>query len=664
MKKPSSRRYKIKRSYKEDIEPHEVFLDKLAKKKEEETDISERKFEVPISEKITKILFWVFIAVIILFFSRTFYFQVVKGEYFSNISKDNRSRIELITPRRGIIYDRNLKQLVSNKPAFDLVCDKRDLSISPFEGVEEIEQIAEIINKDPQSLKEQIKDSKSSKVLILENISHKNLLLLETKINNFSGFEIEENTTREYITNFDFSHLLGFTSKVNKQELEELKEYSVTDYIGKSGVEKYYEKYLRGVAGKIEIEKDAFERKKLEKEISSAEPGNNLVLHLDSNLQKKLTEELNESLNRVGAKKGVAVALNPQTGGILSLVSLPAFNNNLLSQGVSREKLRQIQTDPQEPFFNRVTSGEYAPGSTIKPLIAAAGLEENIILPYQKINCQGVISVKNPYYPEIKPEFYYYHDWKTHGITDMRKAIAESCNIYFYRLGGGYKSFEGLGVERIKRYLSLFGWGQKTGIDLPAEKKGLIPDPVWKENYFKDPQLKIWRVGDTYHLSIGQGNISATPLQITAAFGAVANGGTLYQPQIVQKIIEGSLETKNTTSTNSIEVFKKTKIKEIDPKVIREEFIDSENLKIVREGMRQAVTSGSGVLLNYLPVQAAAKTGTAETSKEEHYHHWVTVFAPYENPKIVLTILIEDVRGLQSATLPVAKEVLDWYFKR
>jgi penicillin-binding protein 2 len=229
----------------------------------------------------------------------------------------------------------------------------------------------------------------------------------------------------------------------------------------------------------------------------------------------------------------------------------------------------------------------------------------------------------------------------------MIKAIAESCNVYFYTIGGGYGEQEGLGPSRIKKYLELFGWGNNTDIDLPGEKKGLLPSPAWKERVKKEK----WWDGDTYHLSIGQGDILTTPLQVASAFSVIANGGKLFKPHVVQKILD--------TSTGSMQV-----VKEIEPEVIRENFIDSKNLDVVRHGMREAVIYGSSVSLNNLPVKAAAKTGTAQTSKQGYYHHWVTVFAPYDDPEIVLTVMLENVKEIQFAALPVAKEVLEWYFTK
>jgi penicillin-binding protein 2 len=229
----------------------------------------------------------------------------------------------------------------------------------------------------------------------------------------------------------------------------------------------------------------------------------------------------------------------------------------------------------------------------------------------------------------------------------MRKAIAESCDVYFYTIGGGYKNQPGLGPSRIKKYLELFGWGNKTQIDLPGESEGFIPSPTWK----KETKKENWWDGDTYNLSIGQGDILITPLQVATAFVAIANGGTLFQPQVVKQIIDNN----------------KNVIEEIPSKILRENFIDPENLQVVREGMRMGVTGEGAPLasassLNYLPVKVAVKTGTAETSKPNYYHKWITVFAPYDDPQIVLTIMIESVRDTQPTAIPVAKEVLNWYF--
>jgi len=224
--------------------------------------------------------------------------------------------------------------------------------------------------------------------------------------------------------------------------------------------------------------------------------------------------------------------------------------------------------------------------------------------------------------------------------------------VYFYTIGGGYGNQAGLGPVNMNKYLRLLGWGNKTNIDLAGEKGGLLPDPEWKKFAFTNDTDKVWRAGDTYNMSIGQGYLLATPIQVVTSFAAIANGGTLYRPQVVKEIINND--------NNGVEV----KRVEIPKEIVRENFVDKTNLEVIRQGMRAGVAYGSSVTLQSLPVTSAAKTGTAQTSRPDYYHNWVTVFAPYENPKIVITVLIENVKDLQVAALPVAKEILEWYFSQ
>jgi len=635
---------KIKFDFKNDIEPHEVLLDSLAKKREAELGLSEKKLEVPLLKKILQgLLIFSFILILILF-GKTIQLQVVEGKNLSALSEKNKFIIHQIQAERGVIYDKNLNQLVFNWPSFDLVCQNTDWENKKEEEKDKIlKEISEITKKNFEELKQKIEKGED---LIVENLDHQTLIILETKIGELPGFRIEQNPIRYYPDGETISHLIGYTGKIKSEELKAAPEfYTISDYIGRDGLEKSYEEILRKNPGKLKIERDAQGHMISKETIQLPESGKSLVLWLDSELQKKIQEELEKEIKIVGAKGGVAVALDPKTGGVLTLVSYPTFNNNLFQKGADPEALRDLLDDPLKlnALFNRAISGKYLTGSTIKPLIASAALEEKIISPNKKINCQGKILVQDYWNPE---KIWEYKDWKTHGLTDLRKAIAESCNVYFYTVGGGYGDQEGLGPTKIKKFLELFGWGDKTGIDLPGEAEGFIPDKEWKKKTF--PNDPGWWDGDTYNLSIGQGFLQITPLEVAASFVSIANGGKLLQPQVVKEIIDS----------------KKNPIEEIKPKVIRENFIKPENLQIVREGMRQAVTSGSATgWLDQLRVPAAAKTGTAELGKE-FYNNWVTVFAPYEDPQIVLTIIIENVKGVQTAALPVAKAVLEWYFAR
>ena len=618
-------RYKVKDSS-GNIETHEVFLDNLVKRKEGELGFSEKKLEVLLKEKIIYAFFVVFLLLTLIFFVKIFYLQIIEGKKFYTAAENNKGRISLIRPERGIIYDRNLKKLVLNSPVFDLVCDIRNFTSSVPEVFKQIEELAIIVGKDPEILKKEIEASIESQILVSENIPHENLLILETRINEFLGCRIEKNTIRNYVFAESFSHILGYTGRINQTELDNNSNYAVNDYIGKQGIEKSYEESLRGIPGKFEKEKT----------LSEPESGKNLVLSIDLGLQNKIYDELKKGIEKIGVKKGAAVALDPRTGQVLALVSYPSYDDNLFAKGILKEEFDKIQNNPSNPLFNRVLSAQYPTGSTIKPFIASGALQEKTISPDKKILDNGFIEIINKYDPSI---VYRFSGIEPKGWVDMKKAIAVSSNIYFYTVGGGYGDQQGLGPTRIKKYLELFGWGEKTGIDIPGEFKGFVPSPEWK----KQTKNESWWDGDTYNLSIGQSDLKVTPLQVAMAYSSIANGGTLYKPQIVQKIINGQ---------------------EFKPEIIRDNFIDSENLQIVKEGMRDGVLYGSSATLNSLPVQVASKTGTAETSRKGYYNAWVSAFAPYENPEIVLVTTIEDIQGLGAATLPVAKEVLRWYFSQ
>ena len=638
---------KVRVRFKEDIEPQETFLDSLAQKKEEELEISQRKFETPLSKNILQ-GFLIFIFVLISFlFVRTLQFQVIEGKDLSLLAEGNKFKIYQVRAERGVIYDKTGNQLVWNKPSFDLVLDKKSLPEQIDEKEKVLKEVSVLINKDFSDVKKGIEENDYSEILVSENLDYMTLISLEARIGELTGFQIRNNTVRDYKDGENFAHIIGFTGKINAEELKANPDfYSIFDWVGRSGVEKSYEEVLRKNPGKLRAEKDALGNLISQEIISLPESGKSLVLWLDSELQTKIKEELEKQAKIVGTEKAVALAMDPKTGGILAMVSLPSFDNNLFQKGADQKALNSLLNDPKKSLLNRVIAGLYPIGSTIKPLEASAALQEKIISPDKKINDdQGFIVIPNPWDPSsptIK------RDWTIHGWTDMRKAIAESCNVYFYTVGGGYEDQDGLGPTRIKKYLQLFGWGQKSGIDLAGEVSGFVPDKEWKKETLEEP----WVDGDTYNLAIGQGFIKITPLEVVTAFSAIANNGKLLQPQVVQKIIDSE----------------KNVVQELKPQIIRENFIDPANLQIVREGMRQAVTGvnspqASSIVLNSLPVSAAAKTGTAELGGDR-YHNWVTVFAPYDDPQIVLTIMLENVKGVQAAALPVARAVLEWYFSK
>ena len=375
-----------------------------------------------------------------------------------------------------------------------------------------------------------------------------------------------------------------------------------------------------------------------------AQPGKNLYLTINYEFQKKVYELLSDYFQKNGYSRGAFVALNPNSGEIISLISYPSYNPNWFLE--NPQKILQVLNNKNQPLFNRVISGLYAPGSTIKPIVAAAALEENIVTPETKIYAGGEIKIPNPYFPGTYSIF---RDNKIHGWTDIYKAIADSVNVYFYVVGGGYPEpskeiplKNGLGIERLVKYWRLYNLGQKSGIDLYGEKEGFLPSPETKAKNLFD---KIWRLGDTYNVSIGQGDLLVTPLQIALFTGAMATN-KIYQPFVVKKI---------TDETGKI-------IFERQPRILKENLIKEENLKIIQKAMRMTVTQGTAkAYLSDLPV--AGKSGTPEIFGKKKLNAIFTAYLPYDKPEIVMTLLIEDVPIGSVASLPLYREIVKTYLE-
>ncbi len=569
---------------------------------------------------------------------RVFCLQVIQGDYYQNLASGNRLRRIYVVPPRGLIIDREGRKLAFNQAAFSLVINPLDLPKKP----EEKERIYELIREElgldvkaevERALQNQVQDE----LVFLLDIDRTQALILKEKWALLRGVKIEERFKRAYTEGL--SHVLGYLGKISEKDWELYKEknYLFHEWVGKAGLERQYQDELRGQPGAKEVEVDALGRIQKVLAQREARPGHSLKLYLDLDLQLKAREILARKLQELHLKKGVVVALDPRNGGVLAMVSLPDYDNNLFLQSQS-EALREILTSPDHPLFNRVISGLYPSGSTIKPVVAAGALQEGVVNALNSFVCKGELTVPNKYDPSI---VYHYKDWKTHGIVDVRKAIAVSCNVFFYIVGGGYQEFKGLGVNRLVRYFRLFGLGKKTGIDLPQEAEGLIPTPEWKEQVKKEP----WYLGDTYHLAIGQGDLLVTPLQVARYTMAIANGGTLYQPRLVKEILDPNGK----------------KNKEIPAQGSKLPLSDNA-LRIVREGMRQAVLSGSANQLKSLRVSSAGKTGTAEdpTGSGEP-HSWFTCFAPYEDPQIVVTVMVEHGGEGYKVAEPIAKELLEFW---
>ncbi|MFA5070148.1 MAG: penicillin-binding protein 2 [Patescibacteria group bacterium] len=584
-------------------------------------------------------LYFIILVCFLVIFGRLYSLQIVNGAEYRQRSENNRIKIETVKALRGLIYDRNNDALVTNSPQFTLYFIPSELSDKPENLLAAAQTLSNIIDEPSTFVEEKFNEASrtsSLPVIIKDYLNYEQALKLKLILNNYDFLNLQTLAVRQYVTDVSFSHVLGYMGKISENELNSLSGYSSLDYIGKTGLENYYESELRGTDGKQQIERDSFNRSR--QVIASKEPipGENIILNIDAGLQSVLYQALKSSARNNNAKAAAAVAINPQNGQILALVSYPSYDNNLFFKGLDPQSYKDIFDNPNQPLIDRAISGEYPSGSTIKPTIAAAALQEKIITPETTVVSTGGIAVDKWFFP----------DWKAggHGVTSVVRALAESVNTFFYALAGGYQNITGLGVDRLVSYFKLFGLGEKLGIDLPGESSGFLPSKQWKET----TKNESWYIGDTYHLGIGQGDILVTPLQVASYTSVIANGGRLYQPQVVGKFTD--IENKV--------------IKEVSPKIIRQDFISQANLQVVKNGMREAVISGSARAIAGVPVTVAAKTGTAQYAADKRTHAWFTCFAPFENPEIVISVILEAGGEGNIAALPVAREALQWYFSR
>lgn len=579
---------------------------------------------------------------------KLFDLQIIQGSHLREVAEGNRLRNRTILAPRGQITDRNGEVVARNTASFSLVMVPADL---PKQGLEEeIDKLSQMLALDKNEVWQLVNKSDKRSlqpVPLKENITSDQSILFQTRAGEFYGFSVDSIPIREYPQPEIFSHLLGYTGVISQNEIDSLHDssYVLNDFIGKSGIELSYEKYLKGKDGVIQTEVDATGKSIKVLGTNDPSPGDTVQL----NINKGLQETLYNAFHKISPNaKGAAIAMNPKTGEVLAYVSVPGFNSNLFAPGISSDAYKQLLNDPTLPLFNRGIAGTYPPGSTVKPMVAAAALQENIVSENTIIQDKGVLVVPNEFNPGIEYKFL---GWKPGGLGPMtvRSAIAESSDIYFYTVAGGYYSspIKGLGAEKLAEYYRKFNLGKATGIDLPGEKAGLVADPDWKARYFKnDAILSKWYLGDTYHIGIGQGDMLVTPLQVALWTSTIANDGVGMKPVLVKSILDNSGKPVYVTSPQQI----------IDPG------ISQQNLKIVQEGMRQTVTAGSGNLLKNLAIPVAGKTGTSQFdgSDPSRTHAWFTSYAPYDNPQIVITVLVEAGGEGHAAAVPIAKEAYQW----
>jgi penicillin-binding protein 2 len=577
---------------------------------------------------------------LIILVGRLYNMQILKGNDSLVIAEGNRVHEVVTRAPRGIVYDKNNIPLVKNVPNYDLNIIPNELPKTESDRQNVIRELAKIVSINEEEIRKKLTKEvlfTAQPILVTKDLSKDQSILIETKIKDLPGIRVDVNPVREYLDGGLLAHALGYVGRISEEELENNNNYILTDYIGKSGLEKSYESTLRGVMGRDRYEVDSTGKSEKHLGLIEAVPGDNVKLSIDFELQKKLVEALKKQMDGAKVERASAVAINPQNGQILALASLPTYDNNLFAKGISDTDYKKLLDDPNSPLLFRAIAGEYPSGSTIKPFIAAGALEEGVINESTTVNSTGGIKIGEFSFP----------DWKSggHGTTNVLKAIAESVNTFFYAIGGGYEGITGIGAEKMKLYLEKFGFGNYCGLDIMGESKGSIPDSEWKQRVKNEP----WYLGDSYHMAIGQGDILVTPLQLANATAAIANGGKLYEPTLVQSVIDGAGQTKSETT----------------PKLLSENFISLKTIDIIRRGMRMTVTDGSARMMKDIPVEIAGKTGTAQYGPNNSKSHaWFITFAPFNNPNIAMVVLIEGAGGGDKYAVPVANDVYRWYFSR
>ncbi len=557
--------------------------------------------------------------------ARLWYLQIIKGDYYAKLAKNNMVRIIDVKPIRGNIYDANGRVLAFNRPVFALIADVENQR-KVKEISRKIKDISALLEFDSQTLLRRFKQGLKygrKRIIIKENLSISQVARVKAFLGSNTDVYVAVIPKRFYPLGKLFAHGIGYVSKITQKQLRKLGEkgYKGDDWIGQAGVEKIYESYLRGEIGKKEVEVDA--KGNLIKVIKEDSParGDNITVSIDTALQKMAYEAL-------GEHSGTVIAMNPNDGSIIAMVSKPSFDPNMFIWGFSAKEWRRLTTQLSHPFDNRAIQSVYPPGSTFKILMALIVLHTKVIPPTKKIFCSGTFNIGK----------YVWKDWKLggHGWIDLKNAIIHSCDVYFYN--AGYK----IGVKTIDRYAKLCGFGNKTGIDLPGEHRGILPTPSWKKKVFH----QIWFPGDTVNLSIGQGFLLVTPIQMAVFISAIANGGYLLQPHIVKYIKEPN-----------------GKVLKLKRKIVRRLPFMHGEIEFVKRAMWGVVEKGTGQRCKIEGLSVAAKTGTAQNPHGKD-HAWFVAFAPVKKPRIVVVTLVEHGGHGGEIAATISKKVIEEDMKR
>jgi len=574
-----------------------------------------------------------------LIFIRLWSLQVIKGSDLRRLSENNCIRLRENPADRGMLLDRKGRMLAHNRPSFEVYLVPEDLKANP----EVLIKVGELLNMTQDEIEEKVRAQKRrapfKPVKIKSDIDWNELALLESNRVHLPGLIVDVRPRRAYDYGDLASHLIGYLGEVDENELKQAKEapYRMGALIGKYGIECRWENDLRGVDGGRQIEVDALGREIRPLGIVEPFPGNNLFLTIDLDVQKTAEEAYQD-------KNGALIAMDPKTGRLLAMVSKPSFPPDIFARNILPEEWKSLLENPHHPLQNKGIQGQYPAGSVFKIITAIAGLESGLITPSTQFTCTGA-------FPFGNRDF---RCWKEggHGTISLHRAIVESCDIYFYQVGLK------VGVDLIARYAHEFGLGKVIGISLPHEKSGTVPSSAWKKKRFGVP----WYSGETLSFSVGQGYLNATPLQLLMLISGVANGGKLYLPQVVERV----------------ENIYGNKLKEYPPVELGRANVSEKTFQIVQEALRGAVNDphGTGWTCALKDVKVAGKTGTAQVVRmPENFkkgdmnrmplkfrdHAWFVAYAPFEDPKIAIAVLVEHGGFGASAAAPIAKKVVEKY---
>jgi penicillin-binding protein 2 len=581
-----------------------------------------------------------------LLLTRFVWLQVVRHSDYMGQAEDNRISVVPVVPNRGLILDRNGVILARNFSAYTLEITPSKTREPVDAVIDGLATLVDIQQKDRRRFKRLLEEAKHfESVPIRTRLSDEEVARFTAQRYRFPGVEIQARLFRQYPMGETASHVIGYIGRISQKDAEKIEEmedganYAGTDYIGKEGLEKKYENELHGKTGYEEVEVSAGGRAVRSLSRTPAVPGHNLILSIDIELQKIIEEAF-------GDRRGALVAIEPETGDVLAYVSKPTFDPNLFVDGIDTQSWAELNSSPSKPLLNRPLIGSYPPGSTYKPFMALAALELGKRTPAQAISDPGYFWFGNHKFRDDKEG--------GHGMVDMYKSIVHSCDTYYYMLAND------LGVDAIHDFMTPFGFGQLTGIDLEHERRGVLPSTTWKRNAYKRPEQKKWYAGETISLGIGQGYNSFTPLQLAQATAILANNGVVMRPHLVKIVENGG--TKERTLTVPKESYR------IPLKQENIDFIKNAMVGVAKEGTSARTFANSGYV-------SAGKTGTAQViaiKKNEKYnaskidefhrdHSLYTAFAPADKPRIALAVIVENGGFGAAAAAPIVKQALDYY---